>query len=108
MVGGNAYRSEAAVGSTLFVLFGASIWSGGGIISANGLTAQYGAGMMVFVGASFPHPQSCSAPTTPSLTALPTSSSSVLAAGGVQVDNGFQYLSCNGAIHRAGYTQWAT
>jgi hypothetical protein len=30
-----------------------------------------------------------------------------MAVGGSIIDNGFQYLSCNGVIHRAGYTQWA-
>lgn len=52
MVGANGYRAEIAIGSSMTVLFGNIIWSGGGVISCNGLTAQYGAGMMVTVGKS--------------------------------------------------------
>jgi hypothetical protein len=32
----------------------------------------------------------------------------VYTVGGHQIDNGEQYVSTNGCIQRAGYTQWAT
>lgn len=50
MIGSNAYRSEIVVGSTIASFFGNVIFNGGGVISANLLSAQYGAGMMLTVG----------------------------------------------------------
>lgn len=52
-----AYTAAVAVGNSLANLGGFVYWIGGGISTANGLQAQYGAGMQIFVGTWDTHTQ---------------------------------------------------